>query len=68
MIIGACYYITAILPAFPHPTKVVDAGNAVRAELREHEQALLEEEAIKTEEDTRLQLQAHLVRTLTVPL
>ena len=37
--------------------QVTDAGDAVRAELREHEQALLEEEAVRAERANHAELQ-----------
>lgn len=44
--------------------KVVDAGDAVRAELREHEQALLEKEEAEREVAGQAKLHVRLLVTL----
>lgn len=50
-------------------TQVVDAGDAVRAELREHEQALLEERAANKEvtDQAKLQVPASICFSLLCP-
>lgn len=48
--------------------KVVDAGDAVRAELREHEQALLEEEEAEMEAADQAKLHVRLLASLLLSL
>lgn len=45
---------------------MVDAGDAVRAELREHEQALLEEQAAERDAADQAKLQVMIVVSLVV--
>lgn len=42
-------------------SQVVDAGDAVRAELREHEQRLMEDEAARVDRTNRVELQVRSV-------
>lgn len=52
-----CAGIRLCVFVLQNPQQVVDAGDAVRADLRRHEQALLGEEAAKMEQAHRVELQ-----------